>query len=56
MQRVRIGIIGTGAIVEAAPVRSNTAEQVRRDIQLLCGLAHWHATHTPFDTGYGEGP
>lgn len=34
------------AITEAAPVR-NTAEQARRDMQLLASLAEWHATHPP---------
>jgi predicted dehydrogenase len=34
------------AIVEGAAVR-NTAEHAAADMQLLCGLAHWHATHSP---------
>jgi len=32
------------AITEAAPVR-NTAEHAARDMQLLCAMATWHATH-----------
>jgi predicted dehydrogenase len=40
------------AIAEAAPVR-NTAEQARRDMRLLCGLAHWHATHQPHPKSEG---
>lgn len=34
------------AVVEGAAVR-NTAEQARRDMRLLSGLASWHATHQP---------
>jgi predicted dehydrogenase len=34
------------AITEGTPVR-NSAEQAARDMDLLCGLAHWHATHAP---------
>ena len=34
------------AVVEGKPVR-NTAEQARRDMNLLCGFAQFHATHTP---------
>lgn len=34
------------AIVDGTPVR-NTAEHAARDMTLLCGLAHWHATHSP---------
>jgi len=34
------------SVVEGRPVR-NTAEQARRDMVLLCGLARWHATHSP---------
>ncbi len=34
------------SITEGAPVR-NTAEQAARDMDLLCGLARWHATHLP---------
>ena len=34
------------AITEGAPVR-NTAEQAARDMQLLCTMAAWHATHSP---------
>ena len=43
------------AIVEATPVR-NTAEQARRDMALLSGLAHWHATHAPQSAPYGVHP
>ena len=43
------------ATAEGAPVR-NTAEQARRDMQLLCGLAHWHVTHTRPGTGKGDRP
>jgi predicted dehydrogenase len=34
------------AIAEGKPVR-NTAEDARRDMELLCRLAQWHATHSP---------
>ena len=34
------------AIAGEAPVR-NTAEQASRDMELLCGLARWHAAHPP---------
>lgn len=43
------------AIVEGAPVR-NTAEHAARDMQLLCGLAQWHATHSPYPLRNGEQP
>ena len=33
------------AITEGAAVR-NTAEQAARDMDLLCALARWHATHS----------
>ena len=40
------------AIVEGKPVR-NTAEQARRDMNLLGGLAQYHATHAtqPINNG-----
>ena len=34
------------AIAEGKPVR-NSAEEARRDMELLCRLAQWHATHSP---------
>ena len=34
------------AIIEGTPVR-NTAEHAARDMQLLCTMAAWHATHSP---------
>lgn len=34
------------AIAGGTPVR-NTAEHAARDMALLCGLAEWHATHSP---------
>lgn len=42
------------AIVEGKPVR-NTAEQARRDMKLLSGLAAFHATHTPSSQNNGAG-
>jgi predicted dehydrogenase len=43
------------AIVEGKNVR-NTAEQARRDMGLLCGLAQFHATHTPQPQSNGARP
>ena len=43
------------AIVEGIPVR-NTAEHARRDMDLLCGLAYWHAGHPPHKTAKGVRP
>ena len=42
------------AIVEGKGVR-NTAEQARRDMRLLSGLAQFHATHTPQPQSNGAG-
>ena len=41
------------AIVEGTPVR-NTAEHASVDMNLLCGLAQWHATHAPQQIVSGE--
>ncbi len=43
------------AIVEGTPVR-NTAEHARRDIELLVGLAQWHATHPAQAITNGDTP
>jgi predicted dehydrogenase len=43
------------AIVEGKPVR-NTAEQARRDMGLLCGLATFHSTHTAQPISDGDRP